>query len=204
MTSRGERVRVVAACAGLVAVLASGCQSTEDGPGADPSSGSSPSSSPSSSATPTPTSTIVEPADGPRIKVPGASMRGLATYTRNSDFGIVQGFRDGQSGVTLAPALTDAASLDAFAKEWIRQHDGPKVQVRQDDAVAGGKYTAWHVVDETTDPQYRVHTFGVMFLDSAWTITIRHNLDGVPQPLTDDEMQGVIDGLLASFKTDLD
>ncbi|MBC2934792.1 hypothetical protein [Nocardioides sp. zg-1228] len=204
MMSRGERVRLVAACVGLVAVLASGCQSSGEGTDADPVGGSPTSSSAPPTPVPTATSTVVEPADGPRIKVPGASMHGLATYTRNSDFGIVQGFRDGQSGVTLAPALTDTASLDAFAKEWIRQHDGPKVQVRQDDAVAGGKYNAWHVVDETSDPQYRVHTFGVMFLDSSWTITIRHNLDGVPQPLTDDEMQGVTDSLLASFKTDLD
>ncbi|GAA1926428.1 hypothetical protein [Nocardioides hwasunensis] len=202
MTARVGHRRWLAASVSVLALLAAtGCQSSDEPSGADTSS-SSP--TPTPSPTPTATSTVVEPADGPLVKVPGARMRGLSTYTRNSDFGIVQGYRDGQSGLTLAPALTDAASLDAFAKEWIRDHDGPKVQVRQEDAVVGGKYSAWHVIDETTDPQLRTHTYGVMFLDSAWLVIMRHNLDGVPEPLTDDEMQGVMDRVLLTFKTDLD
>ena len=39
---------------------------------------------------PTPTPTV-EPADGPLIKTEGAAIRGLPTYRRISDYGIVQG-----------------------------------------------------------------------------------------------------------------
>ena len=63
---------------------------------------------------------------------------------------------------------------------------------------------AWHVVDTTTDPSEIKHDFGIMFLDSAWLIDITIYLPGVPETLTEEEQQQVIDSLLASFKTDLD
>lgn len=203
MTSRGPGHRRLVACLGVAALaLAAGCQSGAGGATDGPADGTSTSSLP----VPVPTSStpVVEPADGKLVKVPGASMRALPTYERTSDFGIVQGYNDGQSSLTLSPSLTGAASLDAFAKEWIREHGGPKVQVRQDDAVAGGKYSAWHVVDSTSDPAQLEHTFGIMFLDSAWLVTIRVFLEGFSEPLSEDEQQAVIDSLLASFKTDLD
>jgi hypothetical protein len=204
MRARGSR-RLVGACVGVLALaVVTGCQSSAEEP-SDPTSSATSSPSTPSPSSPAPTSTpVVEPADGKLVKVPGASMRALPTYERNSDFGIVQGYRDGQSSLTLSPSLTMAPSLDAYAREWIREHGGRQVQVRQDDAVAGGKYSAWHVVDTTSDPTQRVHTFGTMFLDSAWLIIIRINLEGVPETLTEEEEQGVIDSLLASFKTDLD
>lgn len=204
MTSRGNRQRSLVAVA-IVAFLAvaSGCGSAADEP--DPSGASSgPSGSTSESPAPTPTTTVVEPADGGRVKVPGASMRALASYKHLNDYGIVQGWNDGQSSLSFAPSLTQATSLDAFAREWIKEHGGPKVKVRQDDAVAGGKYSAWHVIDTTTDPSEIKHDFGIMFLDSAWLIDITIYLDGVPRTLTEEEQQGVIDSLLATFKTDLD
>ena len=199
---------MLAAAAGLAVLALTGCTSGSGEGGDDPADpGSSASSSPTSSApAPVPTSSapVVEPADGGRIKVPGASMRALSTYKKLNDFGIVQGWNDGQSAVTFSPSLTQASSLDAFAKEWIREHGGPKVQKRQDDAVAGGKYSAWHVVDSTSDPSEIAHRFGIMFLDSAWLIEITIYVPGVPETLTEDEQQAVIDSLLASFKTDLD
>ena len=205
MTSRGPRHRRLAACLGVAALaLASGCQSGAGGATDDPTDGTSTSTSSPPVPVPTSSTPVVEPADGKLVKVPGASMHALPTYERTSDFGIVQGYNDGQSSLTLSPSLTLAPSLDAFAKEWIKEHGGPKVQVRQDDAVAGGKYSAWHVVDSTSDPAQVEHTFGIMFLDSAWLVTIRIFLEGFPEPLTEDEQQAVIDSLLASFKTDLD
>jgi hypothetical protein len=131
-------------------------------------------------------------------------MRALATYKHLNDYGIVQGWNDGQSSLSFAPSLPQAPSLDAFAREWIKEHGGPKVKVRQEDAVAGGKYRAWHVVDTTTDPSEIKHDFGIMFLDSAWLVDITIYIDGVPRTLTEQEQQGVIDSLLATFKTDLD
>lgn len=206
MTSRAARRRHLAAGAGLaVLTLTAGCASGSGSAAGDPGDGG-PTSSASTSSAPVPTSSapVVEPADGGRIKVPGASMRALSTYKHLNDFGIVQGWNDGQSAVTFTPSLTQATSLDAFAKEWIREHGGPKVQKRQEDAVAGGKYSAWHVVDTTSDKSEIAHRFGIMFLDSAWLIDITIYVPGVPETLTEDEQQAVIDSLLASFKTDLD
>lgn len=207
MTSRGTRQRSIAAATALAALtLTAGCGSSGDDPDAtDPSASSSQTPAEESSAPVTvPSTEVVEPADGGRVKVPGASMRALDTYKHLNDYGIVQGWNDGQSAMTFSPSLTQAASLDAFAREWIREHGGPKVKVRQDDAVAGGKYSAWHVVDTTSDPSQVQHDFGIMFLDSAWLIDITFYLPGVPETLTEEEQQQVIDSLLATFKTDLD
>lgn len=204
MTSRGNRQRSLVAVATVAFLaVASGCGSAAEEP--DPSGASAGTSGTTSeSPAPTPTTTVVEPADGGRVKVPGASMRALASYKHLNDYGIVQGWNDGQSSLSFAPSLTQATSLDAFAREWIKEHGGPQVKVRQDDAVAGGKYSAWHVIDTTTDPSQIKHDFGIMFLDSAWLIDITIYLDGVPRTLTEEEQQGVIDSLLATFKTDLD
>jgi hypothetical protein len=192
---------------GLAAlVLTAGCSSGSgaQGPDDDPSSSTSGATSSSPTPVPVPSTPAVEPADGKLIKVPGASMRALPTYKQLNDFGVVQGWNDGQSAVTFRPDVNRATSLDAFAKRWIRQHGGPKVQVRQDDAVAGGKYRAWHVVDTTTDPVEESHTFGILFLESAWLIDITIYREGFPEPLTEEEADEVIASLLASFKTDLD
>ena len=106
--------------------------------------------------------------------------------------------------LSFAPSLTQAPSIDAFAREWIKEHGGPKVKVRQEDTVAGGEYRAWHVIDTTTDKSEIKHDFGIMFLDSAWLIDITIYVPGVPRTLTEEEQQQVIDSLLASFKTDFD
>jgi hypothetical protein len=205
MTSRETRLRPLAAATVLLAFLA-GCGSSaaDPEPTGDPSEGTSTSTSESPSPVEVPTTEVVEPADGGLLKVPGASMHALASYKHLNDYGIVQGWNDGQSSLSFAPSLTRATSLDAFAREWIKEHGGPKVKVRQDDAVAGGKYRAWHVIDTTTDPSEIKHDFGIMFLDSAWLVDITIYIPGVPRTLTDDEQQGVIDSLLATFKTDLD
>ena len=207
MTSRGTRQRSIAAATALAALLlTAGCgSSADDADAPDPAASASESPAEESPAPVTvPSTAAVEPADGGRVKVPGASMRALDTYKQLNDYGIVQGWNDGQSAMTFSPSLTRAKSLDAFAREWIREHGGPKVKVRQDDAVAGGKYSAWHVVDTTSDPSQVEHDFGIMFLDSAWLIDITFYLPGVPDTLTEEEQQQVIDSLLATFKTDLD
>ncbi len=206
MTSREARRRSLLAVASAAAVvLVTGCGSSSPEPDPSVPSGSpSVSTSESTSPVPAPTSTVVEPAGGGLVKVPGASMHALTSYKHLNDYGIVQGWNDAQSSLSFAPSLTRATSLDAFAREWIKEHGGPKVKVRQDDAVAGGKYSAWHVVDTTTDPSEIKHDFGIMFLDSAWLIDITIYLPGEPDTLSDDEQHEVIDSLLATFKTDLD
>jgi hypothetical protein len=204
MTSRGTRQRSLAAATVLLALLA-GCGSGSDAREPDgPSDGASAGASETPSPVEVPTTEVVEPADGGLVKVPGASMHALKSYKHLNDFGIVQGWNDGQSALTFAPSLTPAKSLDAFAKEWIREHGGPKVKVRQDDVVAGGKYSAWHDIDTTSDPSEIQHDFGIMFLDSAWHIDITIYVGGYPETLSEEEQQQVIDSLLASFKTDLD
>ena len=181
MISRGNRRRwsVVTSAAALVA-LAAGCGSSADAePSDEPTSAStSATGSRRRLRRATPTTAVVEPADGGLVKVPGASMRALESYKHLNDYGIVQGWNDGQSALSFAPSLTQATSLDAFASEWIKEHGGPKVKVRQDDAIAGGKYSAWHVVDTTSDPSEIKHDFGIMFLDSAWLIDITIYIDG--------------------------
>lgn len=208
MTPRGLRRRPLATALGVAAlVLTAGCQSGSDAASDEPTTASSGATSPTSSApAPSPTESVptFEVAENKVIKVPGASMHPLVTYKHLVDYGVVQGWNDGQSAVTFTPDVNRAKSLDGFARRWISQNGGPKVQVRQDDAVAGGKYSAWHVVDTTSDPVQVTHTFGILFLDSAWLIKVTIYLDGTPEPLTEDEQQGVIDSLLGSFKTDLD
>lgn len=204
MISRGTGRRWLVSSVGVVAALAvtAGCQSSSsEEPDADASATSSPSTS-SSLPVPVPSTPVVEPSDGKVVKVPGASMRALRTYKRVSDYGIVQGYNDRQSALTLSPNLTTRPSLDAYAKEWIGDHGGPKVMERQDDVVVGGKYNAWHVIDQR-DPKEESHYYGVMFLDSAWLINVAI-YQGDAWSLTPEEGEGVIASLLASFKTDLD
>lgn len=206
MTSRAARPRLLLSstlAAGLLALTA-GCQSATEESAGDPSAGTSDptSTSPTSVPVPEPSSTVVEPSDGTLVKVPGASMRALRTYERVSDYGIVQGYNDSQSALTLSPNLPRATSIDGYAKEWIRDNGGPKVMERQDNAVVGGKYNAWHVID-TRDGNEESHYYGVMFLDSAWLINIAI-YQGNPDSLTPEEGEEVIASLLASFKTDLD
>ncbi|CAM3927695.1 hypothetical protein [Nocardioides zeicaulis] len=216
MLTRGSRPRALAAAAVVVSVLVSGCgssdaESAEGGSGSSTSASgpSSESSSESSSGSDSPTPvpglpTTYPAADGPLIKVPGASMHALRSYHHISDFGIVQGWGDGQSSVTFVPEVNRAKSLEAMERNWVRRHGGYDVQVKQEDGVAGGKYRAWHVLDSTSDPDEQVHTFGILFLESAWLISIKTYDEGFPEPLTEEEQQEVIGRLLASFKTDLD
>lgn len=206
MTSRAARPRLLlsSALAAGVLALTAGCQSATEESAGDPAAGTSDptSTSPTPVPVPEPSTTVVEPSDGKLVKVPGASMRALRTYERVSDYGIVQGYNDSQSAMTLSPNLPMATSIDGYAKEWIRDNGGPKVMERQDNAVVGGKYNAWHVID-TRDDNEESHYYGVMFLDSAWLINIAI-YQGNPDSLTPEEGEEVIASLLASFKTDLD
>ena len=105
-------------CLGVgVLALTAGCQSSS-GRGGDEPADAATSSTSSPTPTPEPTSETptVEPADGVLIKVPGASMRALPTYKRVADYGIVQGYNDENSALSLSPNLTRAKSLDAYAK----------------------------------------------------------------------------------------
>lgn len=199
MMSRGNRHRWLASGAAALVVLGAGCQSTAeptDGPSSSTSSPTSPSAPEPTSASPT-----VEPADGKVVRVPGATMRALPTYKRVADYGIVQGYNDDKSALSLSPNLTRARSLDAYAREWARAHGGPKVMERQDDVVVGGQYNAWHLVDQR-DPTEVSHYYGVMFLDSAWLINIAI-YTGDSYSLSEEEGQQVIDSLLASFAVDM-
>ena len=204
MASRGTCQRWIVSCISLgVLALTAGCQSSP-GEASDEPSGESSASTSSSSPSPVPTSDTptVEPADGVLIEVPGATMHALPTYKRVADYGIVQGYNDDKSALSLSPNLTRAKSLDAYAKEWAAAHGGPKRMQRQDDVVVGGKYNAWHLIDQK-DPTEVSHYYGVMFLDSAWLINIAI-YQGNPDSLTPEEGEEVIASLLASFKTDLD
>lgn len=203
MTSRADRPRLAlsaAVAAGVLAVTAA-CQSSTEGSATEPAT-DTPSTSTTPTPVPVPSTPVVEPADGKVVKVPGASMRALRSYERISDYGIVQGYNDKQSALTLSPNLTLGKSLDGFAEEWIGDHGGPKVMKRQDDVVVGGKYNAWHVID-SRDRTEESHYYGVMFLDSAWLINIAI-YQGDPWSMTPEEGEEVIASLLASFKTDLD
>lgn len=204
MTSRGARQRWIVSCLGVgVLALTAGCQSSSGQAGDEPAdAATSSTSSPTPTPEPTSETPTVEPADGVLIEVPGASMRALPTYKRVADYGIVQGYNDQNSALSLSPSLTRAKSLDAYAKEWARAHGGPKRMKRQDDVVVGGQYNAWHLIDQQ-DPTEVSHYYGVMFLDSAWLINIAI-YTGDSWSLSEEEGQQVIDSLLASFKTDLD
>jgi hypothetical protein len=150
---------------------------------------------------PEPTATA-EPADGPLIRTEGATIRGLKGYERVSDFGVVQGYRDDQATLTLAPGYTDKPSLDAFAKQEIQVSKHPEALERVEDVVVGGKYNAFHLLD-TSDPDMEGHVFGVMFLNGSWTIRINffERSVGAGSPLPAEERQQVMDSILASFET---
>ena len=107
MISRGiRRVRGVVASAAAVALLAAGCGSGGEEPTGEPTASTSAteSASPSPTTPPTPTTTYVEPADGGLLEVPGARMRALASYKHLNDYGIVQGWNDGQARCRSHPA----------------------------------------------------------------------------------------------------
>ena len=200
MTSRGARQRWIVSCLGVGALaLTAGCQSSSGPADDEPAdAATSSTSSPTPTPEPTPETPTVDPANGVLIKVPGASMRALPTYKRVADYGIVQGYNDKQSALSLSPSLTRATSLDAYAKEWARAHGGPKRMKRQDDVVVGDQYNAWHLIDQQ-DPTEVSHYYGVMFLDSAWLINIAI-YTGDSWSLSEEEGQQVIDSLLASFE----
>lgn len=199
MAPRGTCQRWIASCVGVGLITLTGCQSSTGDAGAEPTGGSSASTT-SSPPVPVPTSDTptVEPADGVLIEVPGATMRALPSYKRVADYGIVQGYNDDKSALSLSPNLTRAKSLDAYAREWAKAHGGPKRMKRQDDVVVGGKYRAWHLIDQE-DPTEVSHYYGVMFLDSAWLINIAI-YTGDSFSLSEEEGQQVIDSLLASFE----
>lgn len=200
MASRGTRHRRIASCVGVgLLAITTGCQSSTEEGGGEPTRGT-PSSTSSSPAAPAPTSDTptVEPADGVLIEVPGATMRALPTYKNVADYGIVQGWNDDKSALSLSPYPTSATSLDAYAKQWSAQHGGPRRMKRQDNVVVGGQYSAWHLIDQR-DPTEVSHYYGVMFLDSAWLINIAI-YTGDSYSLSDVEGQQVIDSLLASFE----
>lgn len=206
MTSRGSG-RALAVPLSIVLVWgvllwgASACQSSpgeESAPGGDPTSPSASEASSAPPELPEPTPTV-EPADGPLIDVPGATMRGLKTYTRLEDYGHIQLYRDSQSGVTVASVVSEATSLDAYAKEFRKGYRGKGVTKRYDDAVVGGHYMAWHMEDED-DPKLESHLYGVMYLDAAWLIDITFANKAHPRPLTQEERDEVTASLLATFK----
>jgi hypothetical protein len=198
MFSRGKcRTRASGVAAASLLVLLAGCSSDADEPGTGGDSPESPTTS-TSVAVPTPTPTV-EPADGPLIKTEGATIRGLPSYRRVSDFGALQGYRDDQSTVTLLPGYTDVKSLDAFAKQEVRTSNHPDALERVDDVVVGGKYNAFHFLD-TSDPHDETHVFGLMFLDGSWIIKMSFYERGEPRPLTAEERQQVMDSILASFE----
>lgn len=206
MTSRVRgRGPVVGAVALLL--LLGGCSSDassgdrEDG--ASPSDGAtSATTSPTASATVPEPAPAIEPADGPLISTEGATIRGLKGFKLVSDFGVVQGYRDDQTTLTLAPGYTDKPSLDAFARQEIRVSKFPKAMERVDNVVVGGQYNAFHLLDTSESAELEKHVFGVMFLNGSWVIYInfyeRNVGDGTPLPA--DERQQVIDRILASFE----
>ena len=198
MFSRGKRrTRASGIAAASLLVLLAGCSSDADDPGIGGDSPESPTTS-ASVRVPDPTPTV-EPADGPVIKTEGATIRGLPTYRRVSDFGALQGYRDDQSTVTLLPGYTDMKSLDAFAKQEVRTSNHPDALERVDDVVVGGKYNAFHFLD-TSDPNDETHVFGLMFLNGSWIIKMSFYERGEPRPLTAEERQQVMDSILASFE----
>lgn len=204
MTSRGIR-RVLATIAAFG--LLSGATACQDSSAGDPATGTEESSATTAPAEPSETSSpelpeptsTAEPADGVLIDVPGATMRGLKTYSRLADYGMIQVYRDGQSSLLLAPNLTKAKSLDAFAKDFQKGYRGEGVTKRLDNAVVGGAYSAWHMLDDD-DPQVETHIYGVMFLDGAWAIEITFANDGQPRPLMQEERDEVTASLLATFE----
>ncbi len=199
MTSREafrRRVALVAA-AGLVP-FAAGCGSGGDAAPDEPSSPSASATASASVPLPPPT-TAVEPADGPLLRTEGATIRGLKTYQVVTKAGVLQGYRDSRSSLIFSPGYTDKPSLDAFARQEIRVAKDPAALERVEDVVVGGKYNAFQLID-TSDPTEERHTFGVMFLNGSWIISIAFFDHGDPGPLDADERQQVTDRILASFE----
>ncbi|WP_210650261.1 hypothetical protein [Nocardioides sp. SYSU D00065] len=203
MTSRMSLRRAPTVAGAVLLLLLTGCGSGSDDAGAEGPSGGETSTTASGSPSPSvevpsPPPTA-EPADGPLIRTEGATIRGLKTYRRVSDFGVLQGYRDDQSALSFLPGYTDAPSLDAFARQYKRvATDGNRLE-RVEDVVVGGEYNAWHMLDRS-DPTEEGHVFGVMFLDGSWTIHISFYEQGEPRPLDEQERQEVIDSILASFE----
>lgn len=189
----------------MVGVVLLGSTACQDSPGTGASTASetsspTPTETPSESPSlPEPTPTV-EPADGVLIDVPGATMNGLKGYRSIANYGLVQGWGDRQSSVILAPNLTKARSLDAWAREYVRERRVKREPRRLENGVVGGKYSAW-VIEDTVDPLIDNRVYGVMFLDGAWTIDFGFYEDGHPRPLTEEERQAAIDSMLATFET---
>jgi hypothetical protein len=198
MTSRGIRRRLAALAACAVLAPTAACTAGSGSSGAATGSPSSPTSSPTSVRVPT-SAPAVEPADGPLIRTQGATIRGLPTYRRVSDFGIVQGYRDDQSAMTFSIAYSDKLSLDAFAQQEFRVNENAEFLERVDDVVVGGEYNAWHMLD-TKDPNEETHLFGTMFLGGSWTIEITFYERGEPRPLTAEEREQTMASILATFE----
>lgn len=199
MVSRVRRRLLPAvATVGVVLLASTGCQ---DPSGSGPATGArTSSSSPTSAETPSvpaPTPTA-EPADGVLIDVPGATMNGLKGYRSIANYGLVQGWGDRQGSVIISPNLTKARSLDAWAKEYVRERSVKREPRRLENGVVAGKYTAW-VIEDTVDPLIDNTIYGVMFLDGAWTIDFGFYEDGQPEPLTEVERQVAIESMLATF-----
>ncbi len=60
-------------------------------------------------------------------------------------------------------------------------------------------YSAFHILD-TGDPIEELHLYGIRYLDWSWMIDFVFYND-IPDPLTDEERQVVMDSILASFET---
>ena len=202
MLSRGpRRVLAFVASTGVALLGVTACQDSPD-PGPTGGSGSattstSPPSPSESLSLPEPTPTA-EPADGVLIDVPGATMNGLKTYRSIANYGLVQGWGDRQSSVILSPNLTQARSLDAWAREYVRENRARREPRRLENGVVASKYTAW-VIEGTEDPLIDNRIYGVMYLDGAWTIDFAFYEDGQPEPLTEGERQAAIDSMLTTF-----
>lgn len=182
----------IATC-GAVLIL-SACQS-QGSDGNTQQSSTSP--SPTTSLTvPSPTP-YVEHAQGPTIKVIGARMRGLKSYRFDSRIPIVARYGDEQSAVTFAPTF-DFRSLEAMARSETRTRASWSKYTRLEDVVVGGgQYRSYHILD-TGDPLVEKHLYGVRYLYDGWKIKFSFPED-IPDPLTDEERQEVMDSILVTF-----
>lgn len=183
---------------GTVLLGSTACQDSSDPGAAAGSETSTPPPTPTATPSlPEPTPTV-EPADGVLIDVPGATMNALKGYKSIANYGLVQGWGDRQGSVIISPNLTSARSLDAWAREYVREQRVKRQPRRRENGVVAGKYTAW-VIEDTEDPLIDNVIYGVMFLDGAWTIDFGFYEDGDPRPLTEEERQVAIESMLATF-----
>ncbi|GAA5135949.1 hypothetical protein GCM10023339_74360 [Alloalcanivorax gelatiniphagus] len=192
----------------LLGALLAGCSDEGDGgdAGSAGSDGTGGTPSPTASASvrvPEPTP-VVEPADGPRIRTEGATIRGLKGMRLVSDYGVLQGYRNDQAHLTFLPGYAGDASLDKFARvhEKIVEEDEGDILERVDDVVVGGEYNAFHFLD-TSEKTEENHVYGLIFLNGSWTIHIgfydEEVKPGVP-PLTAEEREEATARILASFE----